>query len=126
MIINYFKEEKLSKSGFLEYVLRDAMQEIRGVTARAMFGGYGLYKDGVIFAIIVDDQLYFKADEKNRPAYEEKGSKPFTYEAKNRKRVAMSYWELPSEILEDRELLTDWVEASLSASRRKTKTVKEF
>ena len=107
-----------TKSDFLGYVLRDAMQEIRGVTARAMFGGHGIYKDGVIFAIIVKDELYLKADEKNLSEYKKRGSEPFSYEGKNKKMVAMSYWRLPAEVLEDREMLADWVEASVAASRR--------
>ena len=116
------KKQK-AKNDFLEYVLHDAMQEIRGVTARGMFGGYGVYRDGVIFAIIVEDELYFKVDEKNLPEYKERGSEAFTYRAKNNKKVSMSYWKLPAEILEDRELLAEWVDASVAVSRRKTKKI---
>src|SRR3989338_9672092 len=101
----------MSKNSFVNYVLHDAMQGIRGVTARAMFGGYGLYKDGVVFGIIADDELYFKVDEKNLPSYKQHGSQPFTYEGKNHKMIAMSYWVVPAEILEDREPLAKWVTA---------------
>ncbi len=115
----------MSKSGFVDYVLRDAMQGIRGLTARAMFGGYGLYKNGVVFGIIADDELYFKVDEKNLPPYKERGSRPFTYEGKNHKMITMSYWEVPAEILEDREGLAEWATASVAASQRKAKTKKK-
>ncbi len=114
----------MSKNGFIEYVLHDAMQGIDGLTAKAMFGGHGLYKDGVVFGIIADDQLYFKVDVKNLPQYKERGSQPFKYEGKNRKLIALSYWEVPAEILEDRELLAEWVEASVAASLRNAKTKK--
>ena len=57
----------MGKNSFVEYILRDAMEGIDGVTAKAMFGGHGLYKKGVIFGIIADDALYFKVDDKNRP-----------------------------------------------------------
>ncbi len=110
------------KNGFLEYVLSDAMQGIRGVTAKAMFGGFGLYKEGIVFGIIADDELYFKVDEKNLSWYKECHSKPFTYEGKNRKMIVMSYWEVPAEVLEDRELLADWVDKSVAASLRKKKS----
>ena len=113
-----------TKSSFLEYVLRDAMQDIPGITAKAMFGGYGLYKNEVVFGIIADDELYFKVDETNRAEYEKRASRPFTYEGKNRKRITMSYWEVPAGILEDRTLLTDWVDASVAASRKTKKTRK--
>ena len=112
----------MNKSSFVSYVLRDAMQGVSGVTERAMFGGYGLYKDGVVFGIIADDELYFKVDEKNLLQYKERGSQPFTYKGKNRKMIAMSYWEVPAEILEDREALVEWVDSSVAASRRKLRT----
>ncbi|MBI2094614.1 MAG: TfoX/Sxy family protein [Candidatus Omnitrophica bacterium] len=108
-----------TKSSFLEYVLRDAMQEIPGIMAKAMFGGYGLYKNDVVFGIIADDELYFKVDEANRAEYEKRGSRPFTYVGKNRKRITMSYWEVPAEILEDRALLAEWVGVSVAISQRR-------
>ena len=37
--------------------------------ARAMFGGHGLYLDGLIVAIVVEDVLYLKTDDETRPAY---------------------------------------------------------
>ena len=113
-----------TKSTYLEYILNDAMDGIEGVTAKAMFGGYGLYKDGIVFGILADDELYFKVDDRNRAEYEKRGSRPFTYQGKNRKTIALSYWEVPAEILEDREVLSGWVEASVAASRRKIKSKK--
>lgn len=107
-----------TKSDFLEYVLHDAMQGVRGITAKPMFGGYGLYKDGVVFGIIADDELYFKVDDANREEYKRRGSRPFTYEGKNHKMIALSYWEVPAEVQEDRAALTEWVDASAAVSRR--------
>lgn len=113
-----------TKSSFLDYVLQDAMQEIEGITAKAMFGGYGLYKEGVVFGIIADEQLYFKVDDTNRVEYEKRGSRPFSYEGKNRKRITMSYWEVPAEILEDRSILVEWVDASVAASKNTKRRAK--
>jgi DNA transformation protein len=107
-----------NKSGFLEYLLEDVLHDVKDVTARAMFGGYGLYKNGVIFGIIVDDELYFKADDKNRGQFKDRHSEPFTYEAKKGKRVAMSYWKVPADILEDPNVLPKWIDASVQASKR--------
>ena len=98
------------------------MQGIRGVTAKAMFGGYGLYKDGTVFGIIADGELYLKVDEKNLAQYKDRGSCPFTYEGKKRKVITMPYWEVPPDVLEDRELLLHWVDASLAASRRQARS----
>ena len=87
-----------------------------------MFGGYGLYKDGVIFGIIANDELYFKVDDTNKQRYESAGSHPFMYEGhKSRKPMAMSYWLVETE---DKELLTQMVEESyqISLANKKSKT----
>lgn len=89
-----------------------------------MFGGYGFYKDGIFFAIIIDNILYFKVDGQNQSAYETHDSKPFSYEGKNKKMVTMSYWEVPVDILENHEQLPLWVNAAVQAAKRaKTKKI---
>ena len=64
---------------FHDYVIQDRLGKIPGITSRAMFGGWGVYKDGIIFAIIDDDQLYFKVDDQLQPEFEQLGSSPFVY-----------------------------------------------
>ncbi len=110
------------KNSFLEFILRDAMRDIEGVTARAMFGGHALYKDDIVFGILADEQLYFKADAKSITAYKARDSEPFTYEAKNKKRIAMSYWEVPAEILENPSDLAEWVGEAVAVNRRAVKS----
>ncbi len=100
------------KSSFCEYVVNELMREIPGVTSRAMFGGYGLYKDGKIFGMIANDILYFKVNDTNKADYERLGSQPFTYENKGKK-YAMSYWEVPQEIQDEPETLAAWAQKSL-------------
>lgn len=108
---------------FYEYVM-DLLADIPGITSRAMFSGYGIYKDGIIFAIIADGALYFKADEKTEPDFKEWGSEPFTYPMKNGKKTTLSYWLLPEGVMEDREVLSNWVENAVAARRRGMKTKK--
>lgn len=91
---------------YCDYVL-DQLAGWWPVAAKAMFGGYGLYREGLMFAIIVGDTLYFKVDERTQPAYEKAGSEPFSYTAKGRL-VRLSYWQVPVEILEDVEQLSVW------------------
>ena len=108
-----------SRDDFVRYVTEDLLSGMRGTTARAMFGGHGLYKDGVIFGIIVDDVLYLKVDETNRSDYEAEGSQPFTYQAKGRsKPTAMSYWEVPARFTDDRDAVTALAEKSLAINLR--------
>ncbi len=111
----------MPKTNFHDYVVKDLMAGIPGIHSRAMFGGFGLYKNGQIFGIIVDDEVYFKVGDANRKDYERKGSEPFTYKAKGNKRVTMSYWHLPAEILDDGEVLAEWVERSRQISGKNAK-----
>ena len=107
------------KSGFVDYVVHDLLAEVEGVRAKAMFGGYGVYKGDIFFAIIVDDELYYKTDASTRKDYERCGSEPFTYSRKGKKAVTMSYWKLPAEILDDRRAFSEWTERALRVSRSK-------
>ena len=93
-------------ASFRDFVL-DQLRGVRGTTARRMFGGRGIYAGGVMFGLVAADVLYFKADESNRPDYEEHGSAPFTYAGKSRT-VALSYWRVPEEVLEDPDELAVW------------------
>ena len=106
----------MKRSSFVDYVVSDLLGGLGGVRARAMFGGYGVYKDDTIFAIIVDDELYFKVGDLNRKDYEKRGSEPFVYVAKGNKRLAMSYWKVPAEAMEDLQVLEEWAEKSLRVS----------
>jgi DNA transformation protein and related proteins len=106
-------------SEFVEFVL-ESLEPLRGVSARRMFGGRGIYKDGVMFALIAGDQLYLKADDGNRPAFEARGLQPFTYTAKRRP-IQMSYYEAPGEGLDDPEILCDWAQGAYAAALRARK-----
>ena len=74
---------------YRDYIL-DILKPFGAVTARAMFGGHGLYRDGLIFAIIAEDALYFKADKEISTFFETSGSQPFNYESRG-KIIALSY-----------------------------------
>jgi DNA transformation protein len=111
---------------YLEYVIHDLMVGISGLSYRAMFGGYCLYKDGLVFAIFDQEKLYFKVDESNLADYQKQGSKQFTYPMKDGKMMGMNYWELPLDVLEDREELRLWVEKAYEvALRSKNKKAKK-
>jgi DNA transformation protein and related proteins len=94
---------------FVEYLLHDAFGGLAGVTARSMFGGYGLYKDGQIFAIVDQDagKVYFRVNDTNLADFTARGMEPFTYTAKG-KTMTMKYYELPLDILENPEDLAVW------------------
>ena len=92
---------------FTEYVL-EQLEAFGGVTARRMFGGQGLFKGGLMFALIAEGELFFKVDDSNRPDFEAMKSQPFTYEKKEGKTASLSYWYVPEEIIEDSDDLKEW------------------
>lgn len=114
------------RSEFVEFVT-EQMSLISGLRVRAMFSGHGIYRDDRIFAIIVDDTLYFKVDSATRGEFEEKGLRPFIYVARG-KSVTMQYFEAPPEVYEEPEAMRSWAQKALGAAARasvrakKTKT----
>ncbi|WP_372930985.1 TfoX/Sxy family protein [Methyloceanibacter sp.] len=93
--------------GFKAFVA-DQLAGFGPVNIRNMFGGAGIYADGVMFAILADDTLYLKADETSSHAFADEGMEPFTYTAKGGKPIAMSYWEVPPRLLEEPDELAEW------------------
>jgi DNA transformation protein and related proteins len=104
-----------STSPYVEF-LKEQFSPLGEITARFMFGGYALYCNGVIFALVADNALYLKADNENRFRFSErrlKAFKPFP----DRDEV-MSYYEAPPEIFEDADAMKDWCAASVEAGKR--------
>ncbi|MBI3379134.1 TfoX/Sxy family protein [Candidatus Gottesmanbacteria bacterium] len=97
---------------FKEYVVTEVLGGVDGITARAMFGGYGIYRHDIFFALIADGVLYFKINDTNRKDFQNYGSKQFIYISPKGKKMMMDYYELPSEVMEDTDLVKDWVEKS--------------
>jgi len=87
------------------------------VRARAMFGGFGIYYEDLMFALVAFDRLYFRVDPETRPRFEGAGSEPFAYDGKG-KRIEMPYWSAPEGTLEGPAALLPWAELGLAAARR--------
>ena len=98
---------------YLQYVL-DLLKVLGPVTAKRMFGGAGLYHNGLFFALIADDVLYFKVDDENTTDYLSAGTGPF----KPYGSYAMSYYEVPADVLEDEEQLNEWARRAVTAAMR--------
>ena len=90
------------------------------VTSRRMFGGFGVYHDGLMFALVADDVLYLKADEKSVGAFVGLGLAPFEY-VKGGKKMKMSYFMAPEGIFDDPEQARIWAIVAFEAALRATK-----
>ncbi len=95
------------------------------VSARRMFGGVGLFQNGMMFGLIARDELFLKVGDGNRAAYEAAGQAPFSYATKHGSHTIGSYWRCPPELLDDAETFQAWarqaVEAAAVATRAKPK-----
>ncbi len=94
----------MQQDSFKEFVL-DQLAEMRPVTCRAMFGGFGLYHHDIFFGILHKGRLYFKTDDQTRPAYEENEMQPFR---PSDKQTLKNYYEVPPDILENKDDLILW------------------
>lgn len=101
--------------GFKSFVL-DGLEAVGDLTARSMFGGVGLYCDGVFFGIIASDVLYLKVDEENRRDYERAGSRPFR--PYTHRSGTMQYWAVPLVVLESAPELVAWAREAVKAAKR--------
>jgi DNA transformation protein and related proteins len=103
--------------GFVDHIIELASPAGR-VTARAMFGGHGLYLEGTIVAIVVDDVLYFKTDVLTRAAFVELDLEAFTYASKDGAVHTTSYFRAPDDALESEAAMREWLRRALAAALR--------
>ena len=102
---------------FVRHVLELARTAGR-VESRAMFGGHGIYVDGVIAGIVIDDTLYLKTDDLTRDAFEAQSLPAFEYVARDGRHTVTSYRMAPDEALESPDAMRDWIRLAHEAARR--------
>ena len=107
--------EKIKKR--LEYIL-ERLTPHGPIRERAMFGGYGIYWDKTIFAVLVYEKLYFRVDASNEKDFDVYKSEPLVFEGKNRP-VVMPYRMLPEKILNDPKQLPLWIKKAKATSLKK-------
>jgi DNA transformation protein len=103
--------------------IRDLFALFGPVTVRRMFGGAGIYREGLMFALVFDGAIFLKVDEASIPDFEREGSRPFVYtRAKSPGKIgraSLSYWRLPERLYDDPEELAVWAERALAIAQRK-------
>jgi len=105
-----------ARGEYASYIV-DKLSSLGDVSSRAMFGGYGIFHESLMFAVISDDILYFKVDESNRDMYVKAGSTRFPH--------GISYWEVPEEVFEDTARLHEWANISIAIARARAKNKKK-
>jgi len=97
--------------------LHEVFHDFGLITSRKMFGGYGIYHDGVMFALVADDTLYLKADVTTKDYFIDKQLIPFEYD-KGGKKIKMSYYLAPEEIYDDPDEASYWANLAYEAALR--------
>jgi len=103
-------------SEFVDY-LHEVFEQFGQIHARRMFGGYGIYHDGIMFGLVADDTLYLKADETTVVSFESRGLDQFGYQ-KGSKLVKLSYYQAPEEVLDNPEDAARWAQRAWEAALR--------
>ena len=101
---------------FCDYVA-DRLAPLGTVTYRYMFGGYAIYLEGLLIAIVDDDRLWLRADEETVGDYEARGIGAFRPDPS--KPGTMPYYQVPDDVFEDQDELLRWTEKARAATHRK-------
>jgi DNA transformation protein len=89
------------------------------VHVRRLFGGKGIYFDGVIVAIVLRGELMLKADAVSAPDFEAAGARQWTYtSSRHGKLVAMPYWTVPDSAVDDPDEFAVWARKAYEAGLR--------
>lgn len=104
------KGSKLTdEAGAAAEQLVDALGELGDVTARKMFGGYGISESGVMFALIDSSgTVHFRVDESSVSRYAD---------AESEKHSRMPYWSVPDAIMKQPAELVAWAGQALAVAR---------
>lgn len=98
--------------------IRDVFRSFGPVHIRRMFGGKGIYQDELMFALEAGGELYLKVDEESVGAFQELGSRPFTFEMRDGRATLTSYWLMPESALDDPDEAREFATMALGAARR--------
>jgi DNA transformation protein and related proteins len=102
---------------FAEF-LREQLVPLGRLTMRRMFGKTGVFCDGVMFAMVTENTLYFRVDDQNRVAFREAESFPPLNYAKQGSTIDLSFWRVPERLFDEPDELVSWAHAALAAARR--------
>jgi DNA transformation protein len=99
--------------------IADMFSGLGPVSIRRMFGGKGVYHNGLIVAVEVSGQILLKGDDVSAPEFAAAGAEQWGYgSAKSKKPVMMPYWTIPDSAIDDPDELTLWTRKAYEAAVR--------
>ena len=105
-----------ASAGFLGF-LEEQLGGLGPISIRRMFSGAGVFADGIMFALVSNDTLYFKADETTRADFEAEGMDAFTYATKGGRNTLISYWRAPERLFDEPDDMLVWARKALSIAK---------
>lgn len=102
---------------FRDFLL-ELFEPLGPVRLKNMFGGYGIYAGDVFFGLVMDEVIYFKADDETRPAFEAEGKPAFEFTNSTGERITTSYHQIPDRLYDDPDDFTAWARRSVDAALR--------
>ncbi len=97
---------------------QEAVVPLGAPSFRRMMGGATLYCDGIAYAIVATDALWFKADAESDAVWDAAGAERFTYPRKDGSVATMNYRRAPDACHDDDETFREWASIALAAGRR--------
>ena len=89
------------------------------VDFKKMFGGYGIFREGIMFAMISPGDIFrMRADDNNVGDYQKEGMQQFPSHGGKK---GMPYWDVPAYVIENQNDLKLWAEKSYKAALRAKK-----
>jgi DNA transformation protein and related proteins len=98
--------------------IEELFEGLGPVSIRRMFGGKGIYHQGLIVAIDLRDEIMLKADSTSASAFEAAGARQWSYEGRNGRPVLMPYWSIPERAFDDPDEMRIWVTMAFEAAMR--------
>ena len=100
--------------------VRELFAAFGPVDVRRLFGGAGVFADGVMFALVASEAIFLRVDDESVADFEREGAAPFSYRTGEGRRVMKSYWQLPERLYDDEDELAQWARRAHDAARRAT------
>lgn len=97
---------------------RELLEPLGLITVRRMFGGAGLYVEGLIVGLEIEGTLYLKTDASSRELFADAGGRPFVYDGRDKQVTVASYWTPPDDAMDSPEAMRPWARLALEAALR--------
>jgi DNA transformation protein len=98
--------------------LIELFRDFGPVSVRRMFGGAGVFVDGLAIGLVIGGVIYLKTDAVNAPDFDRENLGAFTYQRQGVTHALTSHRRMPDRLYDDPEELAVWARAAHGAAVR--------